>query len=111
MIKQIYVIGPVTGIPEDNLPAFKEAKTRLREAGYSATIPHDIVLPHFDHDKAMLYSISCLTQIAGDGERLCDGVAVLPGWEDSADASCEHLVAEQCGIPCKTVEEWLEEAR
>ena len=40
-----------------------------------------------------------------------DGVAMLDGWEQSRGARLERQVAEACGIPCKTVNEWLEEAQ
>ncbi len=118
MFKRIYVIGPVTGIEDDNRPAFEEARKKLRSVGYWVEIPHVFVPSGAPHDEAMRISINALTSSStffrgniSKYESVYQGVAVLPGWEDSQGALCEHLVAEQCGIPCKTVDEWLEEAR
>lgn len=109
---RLYIIGPVTGIEDDNRPAFAHAREDLRSAGYDVKIPHDFIVHGTPHDRAMLQSVHALTQ-AKYGLRLTpyfDGVAMLEGWEESVGARLEKQVAEACGIPCKTVDEWLEAA-
>lgn len=31
---RLYVAGPMSGLPDHNYPAFREAATRLRDLGY-----------------------------------------------------------------------------
>lgn len=113
---RLYISGPVTGIDNDNFEAFREAQIRLFDACYVTRVPHDLVIPEDSHETAMLLCINELTERTQKlGVRhpvpRYDGVALLPGWEQSEGARLERAVAEACGIPCKTVDEWLEEAR
>ena len=112
---RLYISGPVTGKQHDNCADFYEARAWLAEAGYEAFVPHDIVEPNDNHRTAMLLCINELTgRTQKPGARhpvpRYDGVALLPGWGQSEGARLEKAVAEACGIPCKTVDEWLEEA-
>lgn len=113
---KLYISGPVTGIKDDNRLAFSWAQNRLMDAGYEPFIPHEIVEPDDTHETAMLLCVNELTERTQKrGARYpvpaFDGVALLPGWEQSEGARLEKAVAEACGIPVKTVDEWLEEAR
>lgn len=107
---RLYISGPVTGIENDNVEAFWIAERDLDNAGYLASIPHQYVRAIAGHEEAMLCSIHALTSPTL-GTPVFDGVALLPGWEQSEGAKLEKAVAEACGIPVKTVEEWIEEAR
>lgn len=112
----LYISGPVTGIKDDNRLAFSWAQNRLMDAGYEPFIPHEIVEPGDSHETAMLLCVNELTERTQKrGTRhpvpAFDGLALLPGWEQSDGARLEKAVAEACGIPCKTVDEWLEESR
>lgn len=113
---RLYISGPVTGIEADNYEAFDDASFYLRRARYEATIPHDFVLPYMSHEVAMAACIHQLTSRVWDADsngpkNLYDGLALLPGWEQSEGARLEKAVAEACGILCKTVDEWIEETR
>ena len=113
---RLYISGPVTGRLDDNWYAFSEASNALNEAGILAVIPHEFVEPGDSHETAMLLCVNELTERTQKrGTRYpvpaFDGVALLPGWEQSEGARLEKAVAEACGIPVKTVDEWLEEAR
>lgn len=117
---RLYISGPVTGLPDRNSAEFERAMERLRDAGYTAHFPHGYVPEGEPWPTAMLASINALTEHYG-GVRppygdspirpYFDGVALLPGWEQSEGAKLEVAVAEACGIPVKTVDEWLEDAR
>lgn len=115
---RLYISGPVTGIPKDNRPAFHEAQKELEARGYMTNIPHNFIASGTLHEEAMVISIHKLTErnyfvegALGRWKAAYRGVALLPGWEQSEGARLEKLVAEACGIPCKTVAEWIEEAR
>lgn len=110
-MENLYAIGPVTGIEGDNRPAFNQARRDLKAAGYYVQIPHDYVLSGTPWPEAMAKSINVLTDADEDGGLLFDGVALLPGWEDSKGACLEKQVAEAIGLPVKTVGDWLEVAR
>lgn len=114
----LYISGPVTGIEDNNREAFKEARRKLwyEYKGYIVDIPHDFVEEGTPHDEAMAVLLNRLTDRTysyqkGKRANLYDGVALLPGWEQSEGARLEKAVAEACGIEVKTVDEWLEEAR
>lgn len=113
---RLYISGPVTGIENHNVTAFSRARRILTDAGYEAFMPHDIVDAHDSHETAMLLCVNELTErtqkrVTRYPVPAFDGLALLPDWEQSEGAKLEKAVAEACGIPCKTVEEWLEEAR
>lgn len=113
---RLYVSGPVTGKPDDNRAAFIYAQGCLVGVGYVAEIPHDYIPSGTPHEDAMALSVNQMTackysfQLWATRKRY-DGVALLPGWEQSEGARLEKAVAEACGITVKTVAEWLEEAR
>ena len=96
---RLYVIGPVTGRENLNRAAFEEARAKLERAGYTVTIPHDIIPPDASHEDAMLLSIKTLL--------CCDGVAVLNDWAASPGATLEKRVAEVCGIETHYVRAWF----
>lgn len=107
---RLYISGPVTGIEHDNAEAFIEAQERLEAAGHTATVPHAFIAPGVSWGMAMAVCINRLT--VNDGAlMLYEGMALLPGWEQSEGARLEKAVAEACGMTVKTVDEWLEEAR
>lgn len=113
---RLYISGPVTGIEHGNRGAFEDARGKLFLAGYEAMIPHDLVYPEDTHETAMLLCVNELTErearrASSPPVPFYDGLALLPGWEQSEGARLEKAVAEACGIPCKTVDEWIEEAR
>lgn len=98
----LYVIGPVTGMPDFNRAAFAEARARLTAAGYNARIPHDFIPPTATHEQAMRMSLRNLLDNA-------DGIALLDGWYESRGATVEVNVAAACGITCKLVDLWIDD--
>lgn len=86
-----YVIGPVTGYENDNLPAFEYARSRLTDLGISAEIPHDFIPSGTSWSDAMKISIKHLLE--------ADYVCALPGWAESRGACLEWQIACAVGIP------------
>lgn len=96
----LYIIGKISGVADNNRPAFEEARLKLNSAGFHATIPHQFVPEAVDYPEALRLSAKQL---------LCaDGVARLPDWYLSHGAVFEDSIARECGIPAHSVEKWLE---
>lgn len=98
-MKFAYICGPVTGIPDDNRPAFEAA--RLVVAGIldaRVTIPHDLVTASMTEGRAMCV---CLWEIARLAERP-DGeftMVCLPGWRESLGTAVEVALARKLRVP------------
>lgn len=109
-MENLYAIGPVTGIENDNRPAFEAARHDLKAAGYYVQLPHDYIVSGTPWDTAMAASIRQVVDLGAYGELTLDGIALLPGWEGSKGACLEKQVAEAIGLEVKTVDEWVEAA-
>lgn len=99
----LYVSGPVTGIRDDNQPAFEAAARQLRAAGYKVRIPHDDVEPGTPWVAAMRTTLMAILAQA-------DGLAVIDGWGGSRGAMVEVQLARAIDMPVATVGEWLHAA-
>lgn len=84
---RVSLIGPMTGLPEWNYPAFCDAAHRLREHGHDVFNPAETFGGDTDHPRSefMRASIAALLR--------ADAVALLPGWEQSPGAKTELRVA------------------
>lgn len=103
-MRTLYLAGPMTGYPDFNYPAFNEAAERLREAGYEVLNPVD---NEAENDTGApqawgWYLRRALKQVVD-----AEGVALLPGSQNSRGARLEKHVAEGLGMPVHSVEEWL----
>lgn len=90
---RIYIAGPMSGLPEFNYPAFRDAARKWRECGWDVLDPSE----KFGGDTTLPYAVyinhSLIDVIA------CDAVATLPGWEQSKGASLEVQYARVVGKP------------
>ena len=100
----LYVIGPVTGKPNENRKEFERVRGELWEnlRNLVVIIPHDFVMPDATWEQAMGTSIGTIMQWWGYGLRPFSGqklgIAMLDGWEQSKGATIEHDLAEALGI-------------
>jgi nucleoside 2-deoxyribosyltransferase len=81
----VYISGPMSGLPDFNRQAFREAEAVLQSQGYTvlnpATHPHGLSYAQYmDIDMAMV--------------RCADVVIALPGWEASNGAQAEIAYAK-----------------
>ena len=90
--KRIYIAGPMTGMPEHNFPAFHAAAERLRKAGWDVTNPAENFRGRTDLPRSayLRADVALLAQ--------CDAIALLPGWERSAGATLEAVLAAEIGL-------------
>jgi hypothetical protein len=92
---RLYIAGPISGVPDHNEPAFSRAEQRLSDnpithVGVGGTTPW---AEYVKFDLHVMLD--------------CDGIAVLPDWEESRGASLEVYVAQQLAMPVLTVDEWI----
>lgn len=97
---KLYIAGPMTGYEDHNFPAFNTAAAQLVAAGYTVENPADTGVvsgwtwaDYLRHDLPLMLA--------------CDGLALLPGWEQSKGATLEHFVASQVGLPAWPLDWWL----
>lgn len=86
---RVYLSGPMTGIENNNFPAFHDAAVYLRSLGYDVVSPAEI-------QEAGTWEL-CLR---ADLRELCtcDAIALMPGWENSKGANLELHVAHRLGM-------------
>lgn len=111
----VYLAGPMRGIPEFNFPAFHAAAQRLRAKGHTVFNPAE-------RDEKEFGKISCpsgheddFAKLVGfkdglsvlrncflaDTQWICqfaDAIALLPGWENSKGAKAEKALCEALGL-------------
>lgn len=95
---KLYVAGPMTGLPDLNFPAFHGAALALRAAGHEVENPAEINPdPKAKWTECMFADLKALND--------CDGIVMLPGWEQSPGAQIERLWAVRTGksVFCATI--------
>jgi nucleoside 2-deoxyribosyltransferase len=100
---KLYLAGPMSGLPEHNFPAFFSGAAKLRTAGYN------VVNPAERETRAEMLAMGYTLNLKADIKLVvdCDGVALLPGWENSKGAKLEISVARALNIPVMTMDWWL----
>lgn len=100
---KLYIAGPMSGLPDFNYPTFFKAAERLRAAGYEVENPAE----NKPEGTAswLAYMRMSLVQISR-----VDGLALLPGWQESKGASLEVHIAEALGLEVRDVDQWTEAA-
>ena len=83
---QIYLSGPMSGLPELNYPEFANVTERLRSAGRTVLSPHE-VKPQANWEGYMREALALLLR--------CENIVMLPGFEKSEGAKIEFTLARQ----------------
>lgn len=95
MSERVYISGPVSGLPLDEVRATFAARERaLVHAGYKVVNPLEKALKTLGEGKAweeyMAFDVLLLLG--------CDLINFLQGWEDSRGSRLEAAIAKQKGI-------------
>lgn len=87
-VPRVYLVGPMTGFPESNYPAFNAVTARLRAMGYRVENPAEKTLPaEAPWGQCMRAAIRKIVS--------SDVVATLPGWDKSQKAQPKIHLAER----------------
>jgi hypothetical protein len=97
----LYIAGPMTGMPDLNFPQFFKAEDQLKRAGYAVLNPAD----RAGRTEGMAWSWYLRRGIRDVTE--ADGIALLPGWEDSEGARLEVYVARKLRLALAPVDGWV----
>lgn len=117
---KVYLAGPMRNYPDFNFPAFDDAATKLRLAGFEVFNPCDRdrrahgpdVNKSATGDLADVPKFKLREALGEDLAWICaeaEAVVVLPGWEQSKGASAEVATAKALGLPVYTLAEALGE--
>lgn len=94
---KVYIAGPMTGLPDFNYPAFHQAEQDLIARGYEVVCPTSNsggspppVEEAKPWDWYLRKAISLLLT--------CEGIYLLPGWENSKGARLEEHIASELGM-------------
>jgi hypothetical protein len=99
--KQVYISGPMTGLPDLNKSAFAEAEKIVNDLGFIAVNPHNLPLPKKDEYTWEDYMRNDIKYLMD-----CDIIVVLPGWEKSRGANIEVELCYSLKIPYYTLEDF-----
>lgn len=93
--KRGYLSGPMTGIAEDNRPAFRSGARALRAMGFEVVSPDELdqIVPAAGHTWAEYLSRDIPFVVS------CGFAALLPGWNKSKGALLEVAVMAALGRP------------
>lgn len=111
-LPHVYIAGPMTGLPQFNIPAFDRAAGYLRGAGFTVSSPAELDDPN-TRAAALASPDGAPGTGSANGETwgdflsrdvklIADGgievICVLPGWQRSPGARLETFVAFLAGL-------------
>lgn len=98
--QRVYLSGPMTGIAQDNRPAFRAASRLLRGAGYEVVSPDelDTTAPAAGHTWAEFLTRDIPFVVS------CGLAVLLPGWEKSKGSRLEIAIMAALGRPVYLLE-------
>lgn len=88
---RIYISGPMSGLPENNYPAFHAEAKRLRALSFVVENPAENLGP--DSASWQWYMRRAVAQLV-----TCDAIHLLPGWSTSRGARVEYELARALGM-------------
>ena len=98
---RLYISGPMTGLPENNHPAFHAAAAELTALGHEVINPARPGEPHWQWVDWMRRAVRDVSE--------ADGVATLGGWRRSRGACVEVGLAQALDLPVRPFAAWVED--
>lgn len=100
-----YIAGPMTNVPQFNIPLFDAAAAELRHQGHAVISPAELDSPQIRAEALASLDGKLIDEKIGDetwGQILardvrivadtCTGIVLLPGWQKSRGARLEVFV-------------------
>lgn len=113
--KNVFLCGPMTGLPNYNIAAFMEAHAELMKLGAHVSNPALSWMksgcPERPHEEWMRRSLHELTEPKFSGSETgnhYDVLVLLPRWRESDGACTEVSVAGAIGVPMVELRELLD---
>lgn len=102
-MKRVYLSGPMTGMRDNNFPAFNAVASEMRRRGFEVVNPAEI------KPEGVMTWENCMR---ADLQALltCDAIALLGGWENSKGAHLELHLAHRVGMTVVFAEALLSNA-
>lgn len=100
---RLVLVGPMSGMPQFNYPAFRTIQAVLQRAGFTVWSPHETGEKIGPDQPYPVYLRASLLQILR-----ADGLVVLPGSAGSKGAYAEMQVGLALGLPCHPVHWWVD---
>lgn len=106
-----YICGRMRGYARHNYPAFDSAAGRLKDHGHTVVSPADLSRESGITEFTPLTPSglrACMSRDLWDICRLCDGMALLPGWAGGVGTRVEAALGLMLGVKFydgKTVQE------
>jgi hypothetical protein len=91
---RVYISGPITGMPDQNRPAFDAAELAIASRGHVPVNPLRVAAhlpPESDWYEYMRTDVRALLG--------CDAILLLEGWRDSRGARIEEFLSALLDIP------------
>jgi hypothetical protein len=112
---RLYLAGPMRGDAIRNALKFVLAASELREVGYHVVSPVEMdakigIVPAM-WNTISRYELDTALQRDVDAMKLCEGVALLDGWELSEGTALEIQFAIRNGIHIAPLDYWLRQRR
>lgn len=97
---KLYISGGMSGYPDHNKPAFRDAALLLGDAGHEVVNPAEMGEHEgWTHADYMRRDLPYVFE--------CDGIAVLPGAEYSGGAQAEMALGRAIGLDVLPVDVWV----
>jgi len=99
---RLYISGPMSGLVDNNRPAFQAATRRLRKAGHTVLDPTELDLDSVEEaatqDSALLWRLFLCRDVAVLLSSAIDAIVLLEGWRVSKGSRLEMLAGMCAGL-------------
>lgn len=116
--KNVFLCGPMTGLPNYNIAAFMDAHAELMRLGARVSNPALSWMkdgcperPHEELTRRSLHELTAPKFSGSETGNYYDVLVLLPGWRESDGACMEVSVAGAIGIPVVKLDKLVGNAR